>query len=57
MDVLNQKRQEYLWKALRADEQADKTVDPQTADTWRRIAESYRELAHLGEHRPPHWPE
>lgn len=39
------KRVEFLRHARQADQQAERTDDPQIKDAWKRIAVSYLELA------------
>jgi len=38
-------REAYLQEACKADEKAEHSMDPGTADIWRRVADSYRALA------------
>jgi hypothetical protein len=40
-----QRRADYLAKAKDAEDQAAKAKDEQSREQWRKIAESYRELA------------
>ncbi|HEY8255966.1 MAG TPA: hypothetical protein VIG39_15065 [Rhizomicrobium sp.] len=37
----------YLAKARQAEEQAQKSTDPQAKSTWERIARGYRDLARM----------
>jgi hypothetical protein len=40
-----QRRKAYLEKAEEAERKAQSAIDSETRDGWRRIAESYREMA------------
>jgi hypothetical protein len=40
---------QYMAKGEQAQEQADKTSDPKTRETWRRIAANYRDLAMMAQ--------
>ncbi len=40
-----QRRNSYLAMAEEAERKAEAAADPQTKEGWRKIAESYRELA------------
>ena len=41
----DERRKEFLAKAKEAEEQAAQTKDSDLKDSWKRIAQSYRELA------------
>ena len=41
------KREEFFRRAEEADREADKAVNLETAEKWRRIAGGYRDLAEL----------
>jgi hypothetical protein len=41
----DERRKDFLAKAKEADEQAEKAKDADLKDSWKRIAQSYRELA------------
>ena len=40
-----ERRDEFLAKAKEADDQAEKAKDLESKQSWKRIADSYRELA------------
>jgi hypothetical protein len=40
-----QRKEEFLAKAQEAEQQAEKAKDFMVRESWRRIAESYRDLA------------